>query len=316
MVEAWFPDGKDSADVALLLVESDSAEYWDTPGGRIASALAFVEDEAHRRAAQRAQRHRRPLRDHRSRSRSRRPAAIPAMVSASTEPPEALGQPDPSHGGEPESQVHPRAGGGRGEGDRPRELHPAALRAVDQVSRGFDLHGLEVRLRSAVVGDPLTDREPLPARQDRPRRAASLRHEPLRRPREVPAAARLAQLDEPGPHQLGGGRHVEPAIHHDVGVRHQVVARSGDDGLGSRWPPPPRRGSSRMTSCCMRLRVGPPVDRDVPSRLACPGRTVTIPGNAESCPSRGAQPEQFGQEWGTHRFHVRPGRSLTRTCSG
>ena len=42
MVEAWFPDGKDSADVALLFVESDSAEYWDTPGGRIASALAFA----------------------------------------------------------------------------------------------------------------------------------------------------------------------------------------------------------------------------------------------------------------------------------
>ena len=42
MVEAWFPDGKDSPDLALLLVESDSAEYWDTPGGRIASALAFV----------------------------------------------------------------------------------------------------------------------------------------------------------------------------------------------------------------------------------------------------------------------------------
>ncbi len=42
MVEAWFPEGKDSPDLALLLVESDSAEYWDTPGGRIASALAFV----------------------------------------------------------------------------------------------------------------------------------------------------------------------------------------------------------------------------------------------------------------------------------
>jgi general stress protein 26 len=42
MVEAWFPDGKDSPDVALLLVEADSAEYWDTPGGRVASALAFA----------------------------------------------------------------------------------------------------------------------------------------------------------------------------------------------------------------------------------------------------------------------------------
>jgi general stress protein 26 len=42
MVEAWFPDGKDSPNVALLLVESDSAEYWDTPGGRVASVLAFA----------------------------------------------------------------------------------------------------------------------------------------------------------------------------------------------------------------------------------------------------------------------------------
>jgi general stress protein 26 len=42
MVEAWFPEGRDSPDLGLVYVESDSAEYWDTPGGRIASALAFV----------------------------------------------------------------------------------------------------------------------------------------------------------------------------------------------------------------------------------------------------------------------------------
>jgi general stress protein 26 len=42
MVEAWFPEGKDAANVGLLFVESDTAEYWDTPGGRVASALAFV----------------------------------------------------------------------------------------------------------------------------------------------------------------------------------------------------------------------------------------------------------------------------------
>lgn len=42
VVEAWFPDGKDSPDVGLLLVGSDSAEYWDTPGGRVSSALAFA----------------------------------------------------------------------------------------------------------------------------------------------------------------------------------------------------------------------------------------------------------------------------------
>ena len=42
MVAAWFPDGKDSENLALLHVEADSAEYWDTPGGRVASAIAFV----------------------------------------------------------------------------------------------------------------------------------------------------------------------------------------------------------------------------------------------------------------------------------
>lgn len=42
MVEAWFPDGKDSPSLRLLKVESTSAQFWDTPGGRVTSALAFV----------------------------------------------------------------------------------------------------------------------------------------------------------------------------------------------------------------------------------------------------------------------------------
>lgn len=42
MVEAWFPEGKDAPNVALLHVQADSAEFWDTPGGRVATALAFV----------------------------------------------------------------------------------------------------------------------------------------------------------------------------------------------------------------------------------------------------------------------------------
>ncbi len=46
MVEAWFPEGKDSEKVRLLLVEADSAEYWDSPGGgRIASVLAFAKSK-------------------------------------------------------------------------------------------------------------------------------------------------------------------------------------------------------------------------------------------------------------------------------
>jgi len=42
VVEAWFPDGKDDPAIALLKVDGESAEYWDTPGGRVASVLSFA----------------------------------------------------------------------------------------------------------------------------------------------------------------------------------------------------------------------------------------------------------------------------------
>ena len=41
-VEAWFPDGPDADHVVLLRVDGLSAEYWDTPGGRVATALSFA----------------------------------------------------------------------------------------------------------------------------------------------------------------------------------------------------------------------------------------------------------------------------------
>ena len=41
-VEAWFPQGPDDDSVVLLKVEGDSAEYWDTPGGRLATVLSFA----------------------------------------------------------------------------------------------------------------------------------------------------------------------------------------------------------------------------------------------------------------------------------
>ncbi len=41
-VEAWFPQGPDDASVVLLKVVADSAEYWDSPGGRLATAFSFV----------------------------------------------------------------------------------------------------------------------------------------------------------------------------------------------------------------------------------------------------------------------------------
>ncbi|QIX26664.1 pyridoxamine 5'-phosphate oxidase family protein [Nocardioides sp. JQ2195] len=42
MVEAWYPEGAESPDVRLLRVEPVSAQFWDTPGGRVTSALSFV----------------------------------------------------------------------------------------------------------------------------------------------------------------------------------------------------------------------------------------------------------------------------------
>ena len=41
-VEAWFPDGPDDDSVVLLKVEGNSAEYWDSPGGRLATAFSFA----------------------------------------------------------------------------------------------------------------------------------------------------------------------------------------------------------------------------------------------------------------------------------
>ncbi len=42
VVEAWFPDGPEDPDVVLLRVEAASAEYWDSPGGRLASLVSFA----------------------------------------------------------------------------------------------------------------------------------------------------------------------------------------------------------------------------------------------------------------------------------
>ena len=41
-VEAWFPQGPDDDSVVLIKVEAGSAEYWDAPGGRLATAFSFV----------------------------------------------------------------------------------------------------------------------------------------------------------------------------------------------------------------------------------------------------------------------------------
>ena len=41
-VDAWFPQGPDDDSIVLLKVHADSAEYWDAPGGRLATAFSFV----------------------------------------------------------------------------------------------------------------------------------------------------------------------------------------------------------------------------------------------------------------------------------
>jgi len=41
-VEAWLPQGPDDPSVVLIKVTGHTGEYWDTPGGRVASLMSFV----------------------------------------------------------------------------------------------------------------------------------------------------------------------------------------------------------------------------------------------------------------------------------
>lgn len=40
-VEAWFPDGEDDPTIALVKVDGESAQYWDSPG-RVAMTLDMI----------------------------------------------------------------------------------------------------------------------------------------------------------------------------------------------------------------------------------------------------------------------------------
>lgn len=42
VLKAWFPDGPDQPDVALLKIKMTKAEYWDGPSSTIAQAISFV----------------------------------------------------------------------------------------------------------------------------------------------------------------------------------------------------------------------------------------------------------------------------------
>jgi general stress protein 26 len=40
--EAWLPGGPDNPEAVLIRVDVDRAEYWDTPGGKVASLISFA----------------------------------------------------------------------------------------------------------------------------------------------------------------------------------------------------------------------------------------------------------------------------------
>jgi general stress protein 26 len=41
-VEAWFPQGPEDPSIVLIKVDGEGAEYWDSPGGRVATAISFA----------------------------------------------------------------------------------------------------------------------------------------------------------------------------------------------------------------------------------------------------------------------------------
>jgi len=44
-VEAWLPQGPEDPSVVLIKVDGHTAEYWDTPGGKVASVMSFVKSK-------------------------------------------------------------------------------------------------------------------------------------------------------------------------------------------------------------------------------------------------------------------------------
>lgn len=41
-LKAWFPDGKDDPNIALLKIEVENAEYWDTPSSKMVHLIGMV----------------------------------------------------------------------------------------------------------------------------------------------------------------------------------------------------------------------------------------------------------------------------------
>jgi len=58
-VEAWLPEGPQDPNIVLIRVQADTAEYWDSPGGRVGHCVESGENQAHRETLRRwRQRHR------------------------------------------------------------------------------------------------------------------------------------------------------------------------------------------------------------------------------------------------------------------
>lgn len=43
--EAWIPEGPEDPNAILIRVDVESAEYWDNPGGRVATAISLVKSK-------------------------------------------------------------------------------------------------------------------------------------------------------------------------------------------------------------------------------------------------------------------------------
>ena len=44
--EAWIPEGPEDPNAVLIHVDAETAEYWDSPGGRVASLISLVKSKA------------------------------------------------------------------------------------------------------------------------------------------------------------------------------------------------------------------------------------------------------------------------------
>ncbi len=44
--EAWIPEGREDPNAILIHVDAETAEYWDSPGGRVASLISLVKSKA------------------------------------------------------------------------------------------------------------------------------------------------------------------------------------------------------------------------------------------------------------------------------